>query len=865
MAVAFNNSGSTAVQSGTLSLTGGGDGSGSFTVAAGATLGFDSGTMTLASGSSISGAGTAEFGGGTINDAGSYDMTSGTVVDGGTVNFTGTVSSVGNLTVSSGTVNFSTGAAIALPTLVESGGTLTGSDTVNVAGALTWTNGTMSGNGMTNANGGLTLGAADNAVHDEILSVRALNNFGAAIWLSSPGSSYFDQQNASVFNNEAGASFTIENDLPWYNDENNSTFNNAGTVTVAAGTTGFHTLAPFSNNEQPRAGVITDSNGNLYGTTYGGGNFGSGTVFEISPGGTLTNLVNFNVHNAPPGNGSAPLGGLVMDASGNLYGTTSAGGMPQGYYGTIFKISPDGSLTYLFENFNPSVTGATPNSSLLLDANGNLYGTTEQGGAFGNFGTVFELSPNGTLTTLHSFNGSDGAVSVGGLVMDSSGNLYGVTESQVGGHGTVFKLSPNGTLTNLHSFANSPDGGTPAGGLIMDSSGNLFGTTSAGGADGGGTVFEISSSGGYSILHSFSGNAGEGGPAGGLVMDSNGNLYGTTAGGSSLYGTVFELSPGGTFTTLHTFNGGDGAAPLGNLTLDGNGNLFGTTSTGSNGVYGTVWEVAGAAPAPIMNVAFNNSGTVQVQTGTLSLSNGGSIINGSFTVDSGATLGLDGGTFTFDSTSGISGAGRVRIASGSTLTDEDTTLTGVDVIDNGTIDLVGSSPTISRLDGSGIVTSSVAGLATLTITGSGNFSGTIQNGSGTVGLSKAGTGTEILTSTNNTYTGPTSVSTGTLEVDGTITSSVTVSGAGALTGAGTVLDVTAANGAVFAPGDLSTAGVTLQSGSSLDATIAGNTAGAGTGHYSQDTIASGSVTIGTGSRGTNLSAPAIPRKPMTYT
>jgi len=360
---------------------------------------------------------------------------------------------------------------------------------------------------------------------------------------------------------------------------------------------GLLTLASFNgpNGRSPTAPVVMDDSGNLYGTTSGGGSAGEGTVFKLSPNGTLTTLVNFDGDSFP--DGASPYSGLIRDRSGNLYGATWGGGYPfQAGYGTIFKISPNGTLTYLFNNFNGFTNGAHPShygTGLVMDGGGNFYGTTEQGGASGT-GTVFELSPNGTLTTLASLGGN----SFGGLLRDSSGNLYGTTHGGgSAGDGTVFKLSPDGTLTTLNNFPNSSDGAFPEAGLIMDGAGNLYGTTNGGGAFGLGTVFKLSPNGTFTTLHSFNGADGEN-PIGGLLMDGSGNLYGTTTQGFfGSWGTVFELSPGGTLTTLHSFNGGgDGALPDAGLIADGQGNLYGTTSSGGPGGYGTVFELTGVLP-----------------------------------------------------------------------------------------------------------------------------------------------------------------------------------------------------------------------------------------------------------------------------
>jgi uncharacterized repeat protein (TIGR03803 family) len=235
-----------------------------------------------------------------------------------------------------------------------------------------------------------------------------------------------------------------------------------------------------------------------------------------------------------------------------------------------------------------------------MDGSGSLYGTTLQGGASGD-GTVFELAKgSGTITTLASFNGTNGAYPHAGLITDGSGNLYGTAFNGGAGRGTVFELAKgSGTITPLASFK-STDGKNPDGALIMDSRGNLYGTTVAGGASSVGTVFELAKgSGTITTLASFNGTNGAN-PYAGLIMDKSGNLYGTSPLGGPAwnghtnfgYGTVFELAKGsGTITTLASFKGPDGEKPFGALIMDSRGNLFSTTSTGGASGVGTVFEL----------------------------------------------------------------------------------------------------------------------------------------------------------------------------------------------------------------------------------------------------------------------------------
>jgi uncharacterized repeat protein (TIGR03803 family) len=287
---------------------------------------------------------------------------------------------------------------------------------------------------------------------------------------------------------------------------------------------------------------------------------------------TPTTLLNFDVKN-----GAVP-NGLVQATNGNLYGTTTDGGTK--YLGTVFKITPGGTFTTL-HSFSGK-DGSYPYAGLVQDTNGNLYGTTFEGGTK-NAGTVFKITLSGTLTTLHSFDGTDGASPTAVLVQATNGDLYGTTErGGTNSDGTVFKITPGGTLTSLYSFGGT-DGSMPYAGLVQAINGNLYGTTTEGGANGLGTVFNITLAGKLTSLHSFDGTDGSL-PYAGLVQATDGNFYGTTErGGTSHDGTVFNITTGGTLTSLHSFGGTDGSAPYAGLVQATDGNLYGVTTEGGTG------------------------------------------------------------------------------------------------------------------------------------------------------------------------------------------------------------------------------------------------------------------------------------------
>lgn len=400
-----------------------------------------------------------------------------------------------------------------------------------------------------------------------------------------------------------------------------------GTRTVAQENVLYNFGANGTDGIFPYASLIFDAHGNLYGTTYNGGISGDGTVFELTPkaGGGWTEKVLHSFNNNGK-DGIDPQANLIFDVHGNLYGTTPNGGANG--FGTVFELTPKaggGWTEKVVHSFKFNGTdGMDPIAGLTVDAKGDLYGTTSEGGVFG-AGTLFELTPKEGggwgETLLHKFNGKDGISPQANLIFDAHGNLYGTTliggdlaECDGSGCGTVFELLPKAgggwTQQVLHSFINNgKDGINPQAGLILDTHGNLYGTTSAAGAFGFGAVFELTPKAGgvwtEKILHSFNNNGTDGTyPQAGLILDATGNLYGTTVNGGDLAdcnssgcGTAFELIPkaGGGWTEkiLHSFNnnGTDGTYPQAGLILDTTGNLYGTTYQGGTNNDGTVFEI----------------------------------------------------------------------------------------------------------------------------------------------------------------------------------------------------------------------------------------------------------------------------------
>jgi uncharacterized repeat protein (TIGR03803 family) len=348
----------------------------------------------------------------------------------------------------------------------------------------------------------------------------------------------------------------------------------------------------------PYGGVVFDASGNLYGTTYQGGAYGYGAVFELSPSGsgqwteTVIHSFNFDV------DGVLPCAGLIFDGAGNLYGTTHGGGMYG--YGIVFQLTPAGDGNWnetVLHNFDET-DGSDPYSPLIFDSSGNLYGTTAYGGA-SRGGVVFQLSEdqNGCWneSVLHSFSGSgsDGAYPFSPLVLDATGNVYGTTSVGGGDNlGTVFELTPqaggNWSEAILYSFSGG-DGANPYGGLVSADGGKLYGTTSAGGKYTYGTIFQLTplESGGWQekVLYSFNKNEDGAAPYSGLTAGPGKIFYGTAfAGGTHGFGTVFELgaSPCGKwwFRVLTNFDLPDGDGPNAGVALKPDGNLYGMTEYG---------------------------------------------------------------------------------------------------------------------------------------------------------------------------------------------------------------------------------------------------------------------------------------------
>jgi uncharacterized repeat protein (TIGR03803 family) len=327
------------------------------------------------------------------------------------------------------------------------------------------------------------------------------------------------------------------------------------------------TLVVFdgTNGANPfKVKLVQGRDGNLWGTTSKGGVFscpsGCGTVFKLTPAGQLT------VFSLTDASGSVPVAGLVLGTDGNFYGVASSGGRFSN--GTVFKVESNGSFTVLYNFYKAH--GTNPVGALVQGIDGNFCGTTEMGGT-NNDGTIFRITPGGVLTSLYSFDPAQCGFPIGALVQGSDGNFYGTTEGPPSTYGCIFKISPTGSFTLLHRFNGVDGSGSQAGLVQLKSGGAFYGTTLDGGASKLGTIFKITPAGSFTTLASFSGrNGGE--PAAPLIQATDGKLYGTTN-----YNTVFDVTPAGVLTSLSPVPGID---PVGGLVQHTNGKFYGASYKG---------------------------------------------------------------------------------------------------------------------------------------------------------------------------------------------------------------------------------------------------------------------------------------------
>ncbi len=391
--------------------------------------------------------------------------------------------------------------------------------------------------------------------------------------------------------------------------------NDHGTVfSIKRNGGGYAVLSAFPDSNggsQPQGGVVQARDGNFYGATYAGGATGYGSLYQVTPAGTLTVLTSF----AKGDPGANPAASLVEGVDGFLYGTAEAGGLDN--FGTVFKSAVPTGVTTSISTFEGALDGQNPQSDLIQARDGNFYGTTDTGGS-NNFGTFFQLTPAGVRTVLYSFtNGSDGSLPLRGVIQGTDNNFYGIAENGGAGQGgVIYRMAIAGTtatLTPLYSFtAIAPDAYLSYGRLLQASDGNFYGTTNQGGDSSAGTIFEMTPSGGFNVLYSFSGTGSDGGyPDAGLIQGDDGKLYGTTAGLQGSAGTIFKIdlalplpAPQPNLFAPATASAGD------TVEIEGD-HLVGTTAVNFTAANGA------AVPATSFAVASTNSLSAVVPSGAV--------------------------------------------------------------------------------------------------------------------------------------------------------------------------------------------------------------------------------------------------------
>ena len=354
-----------------------------------------------------------------------------------------------------------------------------------------------------------------------------------------------------------------------------------------------YSFAGANYGSVPFAGLVQTKDGNLYGTAMQGGVNQDGTVFRVTTNGVISLVHSFNYNT----DGALPYAMLTLGSNGSLYGANYFGGSLG--YGTVFRMTTNGVTTVL-AGVNYTTSGGYPVGGLVQGRDGNYYGPTLEGGLSG-YGTLFRVTSANAFSTLRSFNGENGSYSSSKLTQGVDGNFYGTAENggTNGNWGTVYRATPSGAISLLASF-NYMNGGIPAAGLVQDADGTFYGTTYYGGTNGAGTVFQMTADGTLTSLYSFSGEADGANPFGGLLLGSDGNLYGTTeSGGTYSSGTLFRITPGGPLVTIAYFDGYQGATPECTLAQGADGDLYGTTASGGQADEGTIFRISIKAPLQI--------------------------------------------------------------------------------------------------------------------------------------------------------------------------------------------------------------------------------------------------------------------------
>jgi uncharacterized repeat protein (TIGR03803 family) len=454
-------------------------------------------------------------------------------------------------------------------------------------------------------------------------TVFQITTSGTMTTLHSFTSYYYELGNSDGANPEAGMMLASDGNL--YGTCQAGGQNSIGTVFQVTTSGVLSTVYSFDggpDGENPDTGLIQARDGGFYGTTLSDGPGDGGKVFKVTASGLFASIHDFEYSNVASPNG------LVQASDGNFYGTSKFGG---GYGdGTVFKVTPSGMVTILYSfSIRPdglsNSDGANPSAALIQASDGNLYGTCSDGGAYGD-GTIFRITMSGVFTTLYTFGpGGEGFGPTAGLIQARDGNLYGTAL------GTVFKITTSGVFTTLYTPPNNSEGGAPSSTLVQARDGNLYGTCYGGGVFNSGTIFKVTTSGAFTLLYTFTGGSDGAHPYAGLCQAKDGDLYGTCQFGAVYdQGTVFKISTSGEFTVLHLFNGGaDGASPLSGLIQAADGNLYGTVTEAGGIGYGAVYKITPSGTFPTVHNFYYDDGSAP--QATLALAHDGSLYGTTYT------------------------------------------------------------------------------------------------------------------------------------------------------------------------------------------------------------------------------------------
>ncbi|MBD0260414.1 MAG: hypothetical protein ICV83_32255, partial [Cytophagales bacterium] len=415
---------------------------------------------------------------------------------------------------------------------------------------------------------------------------------GTAFSIKSDGSQFALLKRFADWGRTPTGDLTLGSDGYFYGAASLGGTHNAGTlfrVATDGAVTVLHHFLPGTDGSAPGGSLVQATDGNFYGTTQLGGQNSKGTIFRITPGGTFSVLR----HLSGPADGGNPFCTLTLGNDGHLYGMANTGGASGS--GTIFRITTGGTFTTL-RSFAAATDGRNPYGSLTKGPDGSFYGMTS-GGGLNNVGTAFKYVPGGSFTVLrHFLTATDGGSPRGSLTFGNDGHLYGLT--QAGGlnnHGTVFRLKLNKEFAVIKHFRITTDGAFPWGSLTKSTDGSFYGMTKLSGGSTNGSIFRITTGGGFTLMKQLTTATTGGSPVSSLAQGSDGNFYGmTTEGGNNLFGTIFRITPANSFTVLAHLNGAThGNAPQENLVQGADATIYGTASTGGKFNYGTLFKICG--------------------------------------------------------------------------------------------------------------------------------------------------------------------------------------------------------------------------------------------------------------------------------